>query len=114
MNRRDFFQTAALAGFPTIVPSRVFGAAAPSNLIQVGQIGCGRIARASEIGGVLRNSAVARYVAVCDLDTVRIADAKQTIEAAYSQQSGSDHYAGLKTYGDYREMLADKSIDAVC
>ena len=61
MRRRDFLKTAAIA-FPTIVPSRVFGAAAPSNLIQVAQIGCGRIARASEMAGILRNSAVARSV----------------------------------------------------
>jgi myo-inositol 2-dehydrogenase/D-chiro-inositol 1-dehydrogenase len=113
MNRRTFLTSAAIA-FPTIVPSRVFGAAAPSNLIQVAQIGCGRIARASEMAGILRNSAVARYVAVCDLDTVRIADAKQTIESAYNTRFGSGNYASLKTYRDYREMLADKSIDAVC
>src|SRR5579863_2857978 len=112
--RRDFLKTAVIAGFPAIVPSRVFGAGAPSNLIQVAQIGCGRIARASEMAGILRNSAVARYVAVCDLDTVRIADAKQTIESAYATQFGTGKYADLKTYRDYREMLADKSIDAVC
>ncbi len=112
--RRDFLQAAVVAGFPTIVPSRVFGAGAPSNLIQVAQIGCGRIARASEMAGILRNSAVARYVAVCDLDTVRIADARQTIESAYAAKFGSGKYAVLRTYGDYREMLADKSIDAVC
>jgi len=113
-DRRDFLKTAVIAGFPTIVPSRVFGAAAPSNLVQVAQIGCGRIARASEIAGVLRNSAVARYVAVCDLDTVRTADARQTIESAYAQKFGSGKYADIKIYRDYREMLADKSIDAVC
>src|ERR1700692_2669508 len=96
--RRDFVKGAAVAGFPMIVPFRVFGAAAPSNLVQVGQIGCGRIARASEMTGILRNSAVARYVAVCDLDTVRIDDAKQTIEGAYAKQFGSGKYADLKTY----------------
>jgi predicted dehydrogenase len=117
-SRRDFFKTAAtgalVAGFPTIVPSRVFGASAPSNLIQVAQIGCGRIARASEMGGMLKNRAVARYVAICDLDTVRSADFKQTVEADYNQNFGSGKYADLKTYRDYREMLQDKSIDAVC
>jgi predicted dehydrogenase len=112
--RRDFLKGAVIAGFPAIVPSTVFGQTAPSNLIQVGQIGCGRIARASEMRGVLKNSDVARYVAVCDLDTVRLADAKQTIEADYAKKSSAGKYASLKTYGDYREMLQDKSIDAVC
>ncbi len=112
--RRDFLKGAAVAGFPTIVPSRVFGQSAPSNVIQVGQIGCGRIARGSEMAGVLKNSDVARYVAVSDLDTVRVADAKQTIEGAYAKKFGAGKYADIKMYGDYREMLQDKSIDAVC
>ena len=112
--RRDFLKGAAIAGFPAIVPSRVFGQSAPGNMIQVAQIGCGRIARSSEMVGVLKNSEVARYVAVCDLDTVRLADAKQIIEAAYAKKFGSGNYAAIKTYGDYRQMLEDKSIDAVC
>ena len=36
--------TVALAGFPTIVPASVFGKNAPSNKINIGQIGIGRIA----------------------------------------------------------------------
>jgi predicted dehydrogenase len=111
--RRDFLKSAIVAGFPAIVPSTVFGHSAPNNLIQVAQIGCGRIARGSEMAGVLRNSAVARYVAVCDLDTVRLADARQTVEAAYAKKAGSGSYSAVKTYSDYREMLEDKSIDAV-
>ena len=62
----------AAVGFPAIVPARVFGPSAPSNLIQVAQIGCGRIARVSEFPGILRNSDVARYVAVCDLDSISV------------------------------------------
>lgn len=117
-SRREFLTRSLAAGasigFPMIVPSRVFGQNAPSNMIQVAQIGCGRIARESEMRGMLRNSDMARYVAVCDLDTVRVADAKENLEAAYAKKFGADKYARLKTYGDYREMLQDKSIDAVC
>ena len=113
-SRRSFLKTALVAGFPTIVPSRVFGQSAPSNLIRVGQIGCGRIARASEFKGLFQNSDVARYVAVCDLDSVRVADGKRAIEAAYATKYGSGGYANVKTYSNYREMLEDKSIDAVC
>jgi predicted dehydrogenase len=103
---------AAVIGFPTIVPSTVFGQSAPSNLIQVAQIGCGRIARASEFPGILKNQKVARYVAVCDLDSVRVADGKQLLEWSYAKRLGRK--VAIKTYGDYREMLQDKSIDAVC
>ncbi|HET8548043.1 MAG TPA: Gfo/Idh/MocA family oxidoreductase [Bryobacteraceae bacterium] len=113
-SRRDFVKTAVAAGFPAIVPSAVFGQTSPSNLIQVAQIGCGRIARASEFPGVLRHANVARFVAVSDLDTVRMTDAKELIESSYAKRFGSDGYARIKTYRDYRELLADKSIDAVC
>jgi myo-inositol 2-dehydrogenase/D-chiro-inositol 1-dehydrogenase len=112
--RRDVLKSAAAASFPLIVPARVFGAAAPSNIIQVGQIGCGRIARASELPGMFRNSSVARVVAVCDLDTVRLNDGKQLVESVYAKKSGGSGSSGVKTYRDYRELLEDKSIDAVC
>lgn len=113
-SRRKFAKTVlGAAAFPIIVPSRVLGAAAPSNLIQVAQIGCGRQARDSELPGMLRNSDMARFVAVCDLDTVRLKDAKDWIEQNYAKRFGSGNYVNLKTYTDYREMLQDKSIDAV-
>ena len=51
---------------------------------------------------------MARFVAVCDLDTVRLADAKQLIETAYAKKHGAGGYTPVKTYGDYREMLGDK------
>ncbi len=113
-SRREFLRTSAIAAFPAIVPSTVFGKSAPGNLIQVAQIGCGRIARASEFPGVLRHSAIARFVAVCDLDSVRLGDAKRLVEDHYAAEFGSENYARVKTYGDYHEMLEDKSIDAVC
>ena len=50
MKRRNFLKTAAAAGagigFPTIVPSIVFGANAPSNRVTLAQIGCGSRGRA--------------------------------------------------------------------
>jgi len=117
-SRRAFLKgslsAAAAMGFPIVVPARVVGGSAANSMIQVGQIGCGRIARDSEFTGILRNSDMARYVAVCDLDTVRLADAKNLLEQAYAQKFGAGKYAALRTYGDYRLMLQDKSIDAVC
>ena len=80
--RRSFLKTAGLAGaalgFPTIIPSRVLGADAPSNKIHVVQIGCGRIARGMDIPGVLRHDAT-RMVAVCDVDTTRREGAKKSV-----------------------------------
>ena len=60
--------SAAPASVRPFVPARVFGQSAPSNMIQIAQIGCGRIARGSEFAGLLKHHALARFVAVCDLD----------------------------------------------
>src|ERR1035441_4488089 len=116
LTRRSFFKGSAVGaiGFPMIVPSRIFGQTAPSNMIQVAQIGCGRQARDSEIAGVLRHSDRARFIAICELDSIRMSDAKKLIEGNYEQKFGSGKYISLKTYADYKEMLQDKSIDAVC
>jgi predicted dehydrogenase len=114
-SRRRFLKSsAAVIGFPAIVPASVFGQSAPSNLIQVAQIGCGRIARVSEFPGVFRWSDKARFVAVSDLDKVRIQDAKQLVEGFYAKKHGSGQSADVKSFEDYHELLADKSIDAVC
>ncbi len=112
-SRRELLKAAVL-GFPAIVPSTVFGQTAPSNFIQVAQIGCGRIARHSEIPGVFRNSDLARLVAVADVDRTRLADARTMIEAEYAKRFGSGNYTSVRTFADYRELLEDPGIDAVC
>jgi myo-inositol 2-dehydrogenase/D-chiro-inositol 1-dehydrogenase len=115
MQRREFMQKTALAtaafGFPTIVPASVFGKNAPSNRITVGQIGCGRIAREHDMPGTWQHE-VAQFVAVSDVDSKRMADGKQLIESYYTKKTGKP-YVDVKQYGDYREMLLNKEIDAV-
>ncbi len=113
-SRRNFLKTSAAIGFPTIVPSTVFGQTAPSNHIQVAQIGCGRIARGSEFPGVLKQQRPRPLRRRLRLDTVRLADGKTLVESYYAKKYGVDKYTAVKTYRDYREILADKSIDAVC
>jgi myo-inositol 2-dehydrogenase/D-chiro-inositol 1-dehydrogenase len=111
--RRDFLRasglTAAALGFPTIIPARVLGADAPSKKIHVLQIGCGRIGRDMDMPGLLRQGDV-RVVAVCDLDSLRLADGKAMVESHYKKKNvGID----VATYGDYREALRHKDYDAV-
>jgi predicted dehydrogenase len=114
-NRRDFVKKAgAVLGFPAIVPATVFGAQAPSNRIQIGQIGLGRIARVHDIPENLRWTDHARIVSVCDLDAVRLEEGKALIEQMYAKRLGAAAAVKVKTCRDYHEMLADKSIDAVC
>ncbi len=110
--KASLLSTVAFSGFPTIVPSTVFGKNAPSEKINIGQIGFGRIAMTHDLPETL-NYDVARVVAVADFDSVRAGKGKQFIEDFYAGKTGEKNYVNVKTYGDYREILADKSIDAV-
>ena len=67
--------TAIAFGFPSILPASVFGKNAPSNRINVGAIGTGRISRVHDLPGVWRYD-FAQVVAVCDLDTKRAEEGK--------------------------------------
>ncbi len=117
MERRNFLKQmgAGAAGaiiLPTIVPSSVMGKNAPSNKINVAQIGCGRIARDHDMPGTLQHE-VARMIAVCDLDKNRLADGKKLVENFYKKKTGQDNYIDVRMYDDYRDLLQNKDIDAV-
>jgi predicted dehydrogenase len=114
-SRRGFLKTsigaAAAIGFPTIVPSSVFGEFAPSNRINVGAIGVGRISRGHDLPGIWQFDQ-ARIMAVCDLDSNRVEEGKLLINEYYGKKTGKP-YDGVTGYHDYRELLANKDIDAV-
>jgi len=117
MDRRRFIQSTTAAGIgtiavPTIVPSSVFGKSAPSNKIQIGQIGCGRIARSHDMAETLKYDA-ARIVAVSDVDSRRMEDGKKLVDEFYATSTGRRGYMDTKMFGDYREMIQRKDIDAV-
>ena len=94
----------ALAG-PTLVPSSVFGAGAPSNTIAVGFIGTGDHGTGWNLPPYLRHPG-ARVVAVCDVDNLRLVRARETVNERY----GNDDCFATR---DFREVLARKDIDAV-
>ncbi|WP_428667171.1 Gfo/Idh/MocA family protein [Runella sp.] len=119
VSRRKFLALTAkgavastVIGVPTIVPASVFGKNAPSNKINIGQIGCGRIGRDHDMVGTLQHD-VARMIAVCDLDKNRLEDGKKLVEGYYAKKTGNANYVEAKMYDDYREMLLNKDIDAV-
>lgn len=117
MKRRIFLKNASAAAagaivVPTLVPSSVFGKNAPSNRINIGQIGCGRIARSHDVAETLKYDR-AMIMAVCDVDSKRMADGKKLVEGYYNKKSGSNNAVDVKMYGDYRELLLNKDIDAV-
>ncbi len=49
----------------------------------------------------------------CDCFASRRAQAAKTIEDRYADLAGKPDWKGVKTYGDFRELLADKEIDGV-
>jgi predicted dehydrogenase len=114
-SRRAFLKmsmgAAAAVGFPTIVPSSVFGRTAPSNRINVGAIGVGRISRGHDLPGIWQFDQ-ARIMAVCDLDAKRVEEAKTLLNGYYGKKTGKD-YDGVTGYHVYHDLLANKDIDAV-
>ncbi|MDR1170895.1 MAG: Gfo/Idh/MocA family oxidoreductase [Bacteroidales bacterium] len=116
VSRRGFLKTATVSAVgafavPVVVPSSVFGAGAPSNRINIGAIGCGRISREHDMPGVWKAD-YARIIAVCDLDSKRLDDAKKHVNDYYAKKLGKP-YDDVRTYGNYLELLENKDIDAV-
>ena len=97
ISRRQFAATTALAALSAaIVPSRVLGAQAPSNKLNIAGIGVGGMG-----GSNLKACAGENIVALCDVDRDYAA---KTIAL----------YPKATVYTDYREMLEkEKGIDAV-
>jgi len=114
--RRKFIKKSLTAGMglfiiPTIVPSSVLGKNAPSNRINIGAIGTGRISRDHDLPGVWQYDDV-RIIGAADLDANRVTDAKKYIEAYYTKKFGKS-YTCVTTYTNYMDLLSNKDIDAV-
>lgn len=101
----------AISGFPSLVPASVFGKTAPSNRINVGAIGVGRISRIHDLPGVWRQD-YAKIIAVCDVDKKRAEDGKNLVTQHYTETTGKP-YNGVKTYEHYHDLIANPDIDAV-
>ncbi len=112
LNRRGFLKKAGAAaagmvGFPYLVRSSALGLAgaiAPSNRITVGCVGVGWQG-GSNMGAFLAESD-AQVTAVCDIDRTHLNDARNQVNGRYQNSD-------CRTYTDFRELMADPSIDAV-
>jgi myo-inositol 2-dehydrogenase/D-chiro-inositol 1-dehydrogenase len=116
-SRRRFLTTtvagsAGMLFLPSLhAGSLLFGqGASPNRRIQIAQIGCGRMGT-EDMLGTITHTDLCRIVAVCDLDSKRLAAAKAKAEQFYTGkgESGVD----VKAYRDYHEVLARPDIDAV-
>jgi hypothetical protein len=103
--RRSFLTgTAAAFSAPLILPaSRLFGADVPSRSINIGHIGTG-----GQGTGLLQN-----FLGVKGAKSVAIADPYQARREAGGARVKATQGHDPKLYNDFRELLADKSIDAV-
>ena len=109
ISRRSFLRGALLAGtalsFPFVLASRL-SASAPARRIRIGIIGCGRMAQSH--ADLLSREPDVQFVAVCDVDAIRVEKMRKKLTALAPEKS-----AGIKTFANYRELLADPEVDAV-
>ena len=108
-SRRNFLKTTAAAAataaaLPTIVPSSVFGAAAPSNRVTIGCVGVGRMGR-GDLGAIMRVPGV-HVLTTCDVDSVRAKAAAEMTDRYQKSKS-------CKPCGDFWEVSLRDDIDAV-
>jgi len=82
MERRSFIKKAAISTvggyiYPHDCTRVPFWERCASNKIQIGQIGFGRIARDHDVAETIKYDQ-AQFVAVCDVDSKRLADGEKT------------------------------------
>jgi predicted dehydrogenase len=113
ISRRNFLSSAAKATLAfTIVPRFVLGGKnyiAPSDQLNVGFIGTGKQGR------ILMNGFAnkVQLIAGADVDAKKLLLFKELTEKKYADLKDVTSYKGLKTYSDFRELLANPEIDAV-
>jgi len=101
----------AAVALPTVVPSTVFGAAAPSRRITMGMIGMG-----GQMGGHFRamlGRSDVQVLAVCDVDRTKRENGKAQAQSAYAQAAASGTYKGCDAYLEYERVCERPDIDAV-
>jgi predicted dehydrogenase len=113
MNRREFLAKAAVASAFFIVPRYVLGRGytAPSDMLNFGFIGCGK-----QSGGLHSNFLKTGQVQIVAASDVYGAKLKRFVERTdkfFAEKADKPSYKATKGYADFRELLAQKDIDAV-
>src|SRR5687767_3842201 len=108
ISRRAALKGIAAAAAPLVVSPRVLGlnnTAAPSDRVTLGFIGVGNHGTEYNLRSHLELDDT-QVVAVCDVFKSRASNARSIVDQKYGTSD-------CKTYGDFREVLARKDIDAV-
>jgi predicted dehydrogenase len=115
-SRRSFLRNTAIAtGSVVVAPSIILagkGCTAPSDKINLGFIGTGKLIR-EELFKRFGKLPDVQITAGCDVDSQKLADFKQRVESFYREEMDMPDFKGIKTYELYEELLANESIDAV-
>ena len=116
IDRRGFLKAAAgtvaaVVGLPSIVPSSVFGAAAPSERITLGFIGCGK--QSQHLMRSLLGASGTHVVAACDVDQLKLERSSKGIVDKHYADRNDGSYKGCAAYHDFRDLVARPDIDAV-
>ncbi len=108
ISRRGFIKSglaaSAVLGFPTIVPSTVFGADAPSNRVNAALIGTGNI-------GNYHKNWLTQWD---DVRIVAVADAYKSRRIAMAEELNKKYGPNTaKIYEDFREIISSPEVDAI-
>lgn len=111
MNRRLFLKTSGLAASGLMLGSCTTLHRGANDTIHLAAIGCGRMGRA-DMKNLLAvaDQFNAIFIAVCDVDSRRLNEGKLLLESHYLEL-GKKHR--IRTYSNYKNLLKNRSIDAV-
>jgi predicted dehydrogenase len=124
-NRRTFLKKSAMgtivlaAGIEGVSAPRKANAISPANKVRMGFIGVGN--RGSQLMNLFMQNNDCEVAAICDVYEPYTSRNRELVDARYLQTMGGqiprmgEKFASQpKIYSDYRRMLDNKDIDAVC
>ncbi|TAD83246.1 MAG: gfo/Idh/MocA family oxidoreductase [Bacteroidetes bacterium] len=112
-SRRRFLRNSAFAAAFFIVPRHVLGRGfvAPSDKKNLAIIGCGK--QSSHLANSFMRLPNVQMVGASDVFAEKLQRMQQQINRYYTEKNNQAQYKSCGTHPDFRELLSNKSIDAV-
>ncbi|WP_341227627.1 Gfo/Idh/MocA family oxidoreductase [uncultured Arcticibacterium sp.] len=110
LNRRDFLKSSAIASSFFIIPRHVLGKGflAPSDIVNMAFIGCGK--QSNGLQKRFHETGQVNIVAAADPHRLKLKRFTNNLKELAGKSAVDSSY---KAYEDYRQVIADKSIDSV-